>query len=68
MNREERSVKTLFLFMRLPPLNIFSPFTQGGGAVLYTPLTLFFCPLLKISKGNPFLKILELEDAPMKKK
>ena len=42
-------------------LNLFSvhPSTNGGR---YTPPppTVFFCPLLKISLGNPYLKILDL--------
>ena len=36
-----------------------SPITNGGG--LYAPLYLgFFCHSLKISFGNPYLKILDL--------
>ena len=43
----------------------------GGGTVRPPPRS--FCPLLKISLGNPYLKILDLTklynaDAPMKKK
>ena len=48
---------------------------MGGGALygVRPPPPLFFCPLLKISLGNPHLKILDLSklfisDAPMKKK
>ena len=36
----------------------FNPFTHGRGA-LYAPPSLFLCPLLKISRGNPYLKILD---------
>ena len=48
------------------------PFAHGGGG-LYAPPSLIFCPLLKISLGNPYLKILDLTklfiaDASMKKK
>ena len=49
---------------------VLNPFPQGGTAP--PPPPLFFCPLLKISLGNPYLKILELTklfiaDAPIKK-
>ena len=45
----------------------------GGGGALYAPPSLAFCLLLKISWGNPYLKILDLAnlfvaDAPMKNK
>ena len=45
---------------------------KGGGGTV-RPHLLFFCPLLKIALGNPYLKILELTknfvaDAPMKTK
>ena len=45
---------------------------HGGGGALYTPSSLAFCLLLKISWGNPQLKILDLAnlfdaDAPKKK-
>ena len=44
---------------------------MGGGA-LYAPHPVVFCPLLKKSSGNPYLKILDfsqlfIADAPMKK-
>ena len=47
-------------------------FTYGGG-VAVRPLPVFFCPLIKKSSGNPYLKIhdfsqLFITDAPMKKK
>ena len=46
---------------------------HGGGDVRRTPPLWFFCPLLKKSSGNPYLKILDfsqlfIADAPMKKK
>ena len=46
---------------------------MGGGA-LYAPLpALVFCPLIKISLGNPYLKIIDISkhivaDAPLNKK
>ena len=44
-----------------------------GWGTLRPPPILVFCPLLKISLGNPYLKILDLTklfivDTPMKKK
>ena len=44
----------------------------GGGGAVGPPPCLGFCPLLKISFRNPYLKILDLSklfvaDAPMKK-
>ena len=45
----------------------------GRGVTVRPPPSLFFCPLLKISLGNPYLKIIDLTklfiaDASMKKK
>jgi len=47
-------------------------FSMGGGALYAPPPALVFCPILKTSKGNPYLKIfyfskLFVTDAPMKK-
>ena len=59
------------MFMHQEPLFVqipFNPLSLGGGAVRPPA---FFCPLLKISLRNPYLKILDLaklfvSDAPMK--
>ena len=36
--------------------NLLNPLTNGGGAVYAPPVV--FCPLLKKSSGNPYLKFL----------
>ena len=46
-----------------------NPLSHGGGGALYAP-PVVFCPLLKKSPGNPYLKILDLSqllvaDTPM---
>ena len=62
------------LGLQVLPANLHSHIliTWGGGTV-GPPLSLVFPPVLKISLGNPYLKILDLTklfiaDAPMKKK
>ena len=35
-----------------------NPLSHGGGGALYAP-PVVFCPLLKKSPGNPYLKILD---------
>ena len=52
-------------------LACFNPLTHwgGGGLALYAPPSLFLCLLLKMSGGNPSLKIIDLAfvtDVPMK--
>jgi len=49
------------------------PLIHGGGGGALRPPSLGFCPLLKISPGNPYLKIIDLAklfvaNAPMKEK
>ena len=56
------------LYEQYNSINNLNPLSYGEGA-LYSvrpPPSLVFCPLLKISLGNPYLKILDLKNLLMR--